>query len=112
MAQQNIYKVTFYNQNKVYEVYARQVYQADLYGFVAIEGLTFNEHTSVVIDPGEEKLKAEFEQVKRFFIPVHAVIRVDEVNKQGVAKISEAGGNVAHFPVPAYNPGNDRGEKS
>ncbi len=108
--QKSLYKVTFYNQDKVYEVYARQVYQSDLYGFVTIESLTFNERNSVVIDPGEEKLKTEFDRVKRFFVPVHAVIRVDEVDKQGVAKISEAGENVAHFPAPVYNPGS--GKKS
>ncbi len=106
------YKITFYNQNKVYEVYARQVYQSDLYGFITIEDLTFNERSNVVIDPGEEKLKSEFNQVKRFFIPVHAVIRIDEVYKQGTAKISEAGENVTHFPAPVYSPRNDRGGKS
>ena len=98
MPKRNIYKVSFYNQSKVYEVYAHQVYQSDLYGFITIEGLVFNERSSIVVDPSEEKLKSEFDQVKRFFVPTHAIIRIDEVDKQGVAKISEAGENVAHFP--------------
>lgn len=109
--QKNIYKIAFYNQGKVYEMYARQVYQSDLYGFITIEGLTFNERASVVIDPGEEKLKSEFDQVRRFFVPMHAVIRIDEVDKQGVAKILEAGENVTHFPSSIYNSSNDREEK-
>jgi len=43
---------------------------------------------------------------------VHAVIRIDEVCKQGVAKILEAGENVTHFPAPVYSPRNDKGGKS
>ena len=112
MAKTNIYKISFYNQSKVYEVYARKVYQSDLYGFITIEGLAFNERSSVVVDPSEEKLKSEFEQVKRFFVPMHAIIRIDEVDKEGVAKISEAGDNVAHFPSPIYSPSDGHGKNS
>ena len=112
MANKSIYKVSFYNQSKVFEVYARKVYQSDLYGFITIEGLAFDERSSVVVDPSEEKLKSEFDQVKRFFVPMHAIIRIDEVEKQGVAKISDVSENVAHFPSPIYNPGSDKGKNS
>ena len=37
-----IYKVTFLNQGKVYEVFVKQVYQSDLYGFIEIEDYVFN----------------------------------------------------------------------
>lgn len=109
MSKKSIFKVSFYNNNKVYEIYARQVYQSDLYGFVTIEGLAFDERTSVVVDPSEEKLKSEFDQVKRFFVPMHSIIRIDEVDKQGAAKITDAGENIAHFPSPIYTPG-DKGK--
>ena len=111
MATKNIFKVSFYNQGNVYEVYASKVYQSDLHGFITIEELKFNERTSVVVDPGEEKLKSEFEQVKRVFVPMHAIIRIDEVEKQGVAKISEAGEKIAHFPSHIYNTGDDKDTK-
>ena len=32
-----VYKVIFQNQNEVYEVYAKHVYQSDMYGFIEIE---------------------------------------------------------------------------
>jgi hypothetical protein len=112
MAIKNIFKVSFYNQSNVYEVYASKVYQSDLHGFITIEELKFHERTSVVVDPGEEKLKSEFEQVKRFFVPMHAIIRIDEVEKQGVAKISEAGKNIAQFPSHVYNASNDKDKKT
>ncbi len=112
MAAKNIFKVSFYNQSNVYEVYARKVYQSDLHGFITIEELKFHERSSVVVDPGEEKLKTEFEQVKRFFVPMHAIIRIDEVEKQGVAKISEAGENIAQFPSHIYDATTDKDKQS
>ncbi|MEQ8407981.1 MAG: DUF1820 family protein [Gammaproteobacteria bacterium] len=94
----DIYKVTFLNKGKVYEVFVKQVYQSDLYGFIEVEEFIFNERSQVVVDPSEEKLKTEFAGVRRSFIPLQAIIRIDEVEKTGVAKIS-SGDNVSPFPV-------------
>jgi len=108
---QHIYKVRFINEGKVYEIYARQVYQGQLYGFVEVEELIFGEKSALVVDPAEERLKTEFAGVKRSYIPMHAIIRIDEVEKEGTAKISAlAGGKadkVTPFPLPAYAPRND-----
>ena len=91
-------KITFLNKGKVYEVFANQVYQSDLYGFVEVEDYMFDAKTQMVVDPSEEKLKAEFNGVKRSFIPIQAIIRIDEVEKSGVSKISN-GDNISPFPV-------------
>ena len=101
-----IYKVIFFNQGQIYEIYARQIYQSDLYGFIEIEELVFGERSGVLVDPGEEKLKAEFEGVKRSYLPMHSIVRIDELAKEGVGSITEAkaGGNVSPFPVPAFTP--------
>lgn len=103
MPSKSIYKVVFVNQNQIYEVYARQVYQGDLYGFVVVEDFVFGEASSIVVDPGEEKLKAEFENVKRSFIPMHEIIRIDQVEKRGTAKIlplKEGAGKVTALYPP------------
>jgi len=40
---------------------------------------------------------------------MHAIIRIDEVDKQGVSKISKLeNGNIAQFPMPVYTPGDKR----
>ncbi len=108
---QHIYKVRFVNEGKIYEIYARQVYQGQLYGFVEVEELIFGEKSAVVVDPAEERLKAEFAGVKRTYIPMHAIIRIDEVEKEGTAKISALPGGKAEkvtpFPLPAYAPRNE-----
>ena len=101
-----IYRVAFYNQNEVYEIYARQIYQSEMYGFVEVEAFVFGERSQVVVDPSEERLKQAFAGVTRSFIPMHSVIRIDEVEKEGVAKITEVkGGNVTSFPGAPLGPG-------
>ncbi|MEE4463904.1 DUF1820 family protein, partial [Azotobacter chroococcum] len=64
-----IYKVIFLNQGQVYELYARQIRQSDLWGFLEIEELVFGERTQMVIDPGEERLRSQFEGVQRSYVP-------------------------------------------
>ena len=99
-----VYKVLFYNQGRIYELYARDVHQSAMLGFIEIEGLIFGEKSAVVVDPSEERLKAEFAGVERTYVPMHAVIRVDEVDKEGSNRIIEggAGDKVTPFPVPLY----------
>lgn len=110
MAASHIFKVMFVNQGKVYEIYARKVSHGGLFGFIEVEELVFGERSSVVVDPGEERIQTEFAGVKRTFLPLHSIVRIDEVRKQGVSKISAfEGGNVAQFPMPIYGPGEKPG---
>ena len=106
MAASHIFKVIFVLQGKVWEVYAKKVsHGGALFGFVEVEDFVFGERSSVVLDPTEEKIKAEFQGVKRTFLPMHSVLRIDEVRKQGVSKITAfEGGNVAQFPMPTLLP--------
>ena len=109
MSPPNIYKVIFHERGKVIEIFARQVSHSSLMGFVEVEELVFGETSSLVVDPSEERLQREFEGVQRTFIPVHAVVRIDQVEKEGTAKITDGqdGDNVRSFPVPLYPPSRD-----
>lgn len=94
------------NQGKVYEVYARKVSHGGLFGFIEVEELVFDTRKGMVLDPSEERIKTEFNEVKRTYLPMHSVLRIDEVKKQGTSKISNyEGSNVAQFPMPIYPPG-------
>ena len=112
---QPIYKVVFLNRNKVYEMYARQIFQSDMWGFIEIEDFVFGERSQLVVDPAEERLKSEFGGVKRSYIPMHAIVRIDEVEKEGAATISDAKGlesNVAAFPMSGPIPTKQGGDES
>ena len=113
MASSHIFKIMFVNQGKVYEVYARKVSQGRLFGFIEVEELVFGERSTVDLDPSEERIKSEFTGVKCTMLPMHSILRIDEVKKEGVSKISAfEGSNVAQFPMSMYAPaGNEPGTK-
>lgn len=100
MTEPRLYRVIFQNQGQHYELYARYVYQSDMWGFVEIEELVFGERSQLLVDPAEEKLKNEFDGVRRSYIPAHSIVRIDEVSKVGEARITDAKGeNVTPFPA-------------
>jgi hypothetical protein len=104
-SKKKLYKITFSNQGKLYELYANEVSNSNLLGFIEIESLVFGEKTSLVVDPSEEKIKTEFEGVGRTYVPMHSVLRIDEVDEQGVSKVSKAeGGNVTQMPNTVFVP--------
>jgi hypothetical protein len=104
-SKKKLYKITFSNQGKLYELYANEVSNSNLLGFIEIESLVFGEKTSLVVDPSEEKIKTEFEGVKRTYVPMHSVLRIDEVDEQGVSKVSKAeSGNVTQMPNTVFIP--------
>jgi len=104
----HIFHIKFYNQGDVYELYAHEVTQSNMLAFVEVSNILFNERSQLLVDPSEEKLKIEFENVKRTYIPLQSIIRIDEVSKEGCSKIvsseQKPGSNISHFPVPPSSP--------
>jgi hypothetical protein len=103
MNKKTLYRIQFTNtQDSNYEIYARFVTESELFGFIEVEELVFGEQTSLVVDPSEERLKLEFANVKRTFIPMHTIIRIDEVTKQGIPKIKDNTNftKITPFPGP------------
>ena len=113
MAKKKTYKIIFMQLGEIYEIFAKQIYQSDMYGFIEVEELVVGERSAVLVDPSEEKLKNEFSGVKRSYIPLHSVIRIDEVEKEGTVRVSEAsatGAKISHLPfngMPSAPSGGD-----
>jgi hypothetical protein len=105
VSKETIYRVSFVSQGEVYEVYARNVSQGGLFGFIEIEELVFGERSKLLIDSSEERLKTEFQGVRRTYVPLHSVLRVDEVEKAGRGRITSGEGKVATFPMAIMPPG-------
>ena len=108
MPKKSIYRIIFHSQGSIYELYAREVTQGAMFAFVEIGDIIFGERSKLVVDPSDEKLKTEFDGVKRTYIPLHAIVRIDQVEKEGRAKIrpgvDSQGSNVAPFPIPMKPP--------
>ena len=114
MPEKQVYRVIFFQQGQVYEIYAKSVGQGHLWGFVEVEQIVFGERSQVLVDPSEDRLKNEFKGVKRVYVPMHAIVRIDQVEKEGVSRITEqpqGEGTVMPFPSSMYQkPGKDPGK--
>jgi len=101
MAEEKLYRVAFLNLGKVYEMYCSSVGSSGLFGFLEVSGLIFGDKDSLVVDPTEEKMRDEFESVEVLHLPMHSVLRVEQVKKKGQAVIRdrESGEKVTPFPM-------------
>ncbi|MDX1625900.1 MAG: DUF1820 family protein [Wenzhouxiangellaceae bacterium] len=96
-----MYKLVFYNQGKVYELFCRKVESSGLVGFVEASELVFETERSVVVDPSEERLKEEFRDTRSLMLPMQSVVRIERVEKRGTARIRDraTGDKVTPLPV-------------
>tara|TARA_B100001758_G_scaffold245248_1_gene257937 strand:+ start:1394 stop:1720 length:327 start_codon:yes stop_codon:yes gene_type:complete len=94
-----VYKIIFIQLGEIYEVFAKKIYQSDMYGFIEVEEYIFNKDKQLVVDPSSEKLKNEFSNVERSYIPINSIMRIDKVNEMGEAKIKENKGQVSPLPL-------------
>ncbi len=103
MKAKRVFRVIFHNQGSLYELHARNVSQGELYSFVELEDILFGERGGMLVDPSEERLKSEFASVRRTYITLQAIVRIDEVDKEGVNRITAAPApkdNITPFPLP------------
>ena len=108
MAKKGIYKIVFVQLGEIYEIFAKSIYQSEMYGFIEVEEYLFDQNSQIVVDPSEEKLKTEFNGVNRSYIPVSCILRIDEVEKKGSAKIKP---NKDNNVMPIMNTFLDGGSK-
>lgn len=100
-----IYRVLFHQDGQIFEVYSRYISEESLVGFLEVDELVLNESRStVLVDPKEEKLRHEFRDVQRTYIPVHLVLRIDEVQKEGMSLVKDASNktNISQFPGKTF----------
>jgi len=98
---EKLFRIAFLNHGKVYEIFCTGVCTSGLLGFVEVSGLEFGDKDSLVIDPTEEKMRDEFDGVEVLYLPIHSVLRVEQVKKKGPAVIRdrESGEKVTPFPI-------------
>lgn len=93
-----IYRVRFNQNDEIYELYSRYLMEDSLMGFIEIEELLFDTKSDVVIDPKEERLRSEFKGVERCYLPLHTILRIDEVQQVGSATIKDDQSKVTQLP--------------
>jgi len=99
-----LYRVQFISSGERYELYVKELMTSNVFGFIEIADFVWDTHTELVLDPSHEKLKDEFADVKRTYVPMHNVLRIDQVKKQGSAKITQLSDKVRVLNSPIYTP--------
>lgn len=98
-----LYRITFLNAGKIYELYARRVTSSSLWGFTEVGDLVFDVNEGLVVDPTEERLRDEFANTRVLHLPMQSVLRVEEVDRKAPLSIRDAGTGekvVTPFPMP------------
>src|ERR1700709_697109 len=102
-----LYKVTFLSLGRTLELYARHVDSSALWGFTQIGEIDFEHKEGAVVDPTEEKLRDEFKNTKLLHLPMHCIVRIEEVEKRGPLSIRDAqsgekivSDTIRPFPIP------------
>lgn len=94
-----LFRVVLQNQNDTVEVYARQIFQSELWGFIEMEEFVFE---------GNDVSKALLSGVKRSYVPMTNIIRIDEFELDGTARNTEKHStNVRSFPSRVPQPVQD-----
>jgi hypothetical protein len=96
-----LFRISYINQQQVYEIYARDISTDQLLGFMSAAELVFDHREAVVIDPTEERLKAEFEDVEVLHIPLQQVLKIEQVKAKKSCKIRAL--NSDHVITPLRN---------
>ncbi|WP_395790527.1 DUF1820 family protein [Aquimonas sp.] len=103
MSNHRLFKLTFHNGGKIYELYARRVVSSSLWGFTEVADLVFDSAESLVVDPTEERLKAEFADTRILHLPMQSIIRIEEVERRGQLSIRDSTTGervITPFPMP------------
>ncbi len=97
MAQKQFFRIIFQSQNGVIELHVRQIYQSELCGFIEVEELIFKNRYPTFINLEKEKVKSIFDNVKRSFIPISAIIRIDELENNKEVEDSASLNSIVSF---------------
>lgn len=80
---------------EITEIYANQIFQSELWGFLEIENFI----AEINNNNPDDKTKKEFSGVKRSYIPITSIVRIDEIEKlESRKKPIESGSNIKPFP--------------
>lgn len=81
-----IYRIVFTQQDEVQEIYAQYISEETLVGFIEADTLLEFDKVKMQVDPKE---------VRRCYIPLHNIIRIDEVSWQTDGDLKD---NISHLP--------------
>jgi hypothetical protein len=75
-----LFRIDFVNGNKEnFSIYASKVNPSSFLGLIEVSDIVFMDTSDIILNPQDDKVKKEFKNVERTFLPLNAIIRIDEV---------------------------------
>jgi hypothetical protein len=89
------FRIIFKCGTEIIEIYANQVFQSELWGFLEVE--------SFIVEASDDsinnKVKKDFTGIKRSYIPITSIVRIDELEqRESSKKPIKSGSNIKPFP--------------
>ncbi|MGE4317947.1 MAG: DUF1820 family protein [Deferribacterales bacterium] len=75
-----LYKIIFIDEDKKTQtLHASYVNPSSFLGLIEISDIVFIDKSEIIISPDDGKLKENFKNVERSFIPLNYIVRIDEI---------------------------------
>ncbi|BAI80111.1 conserved hypothetical protein [Deferribacter desulfuricans SSM1] len=75
-----LYRIMFLNEKKeLLTIHASSVNTSSFLGLIEISDIVFLDTSEILFTPNDDKIKSEFKDVERTFIPINYIVRIDEV---------------------------------
>ena len=75
-----IYRVHFQTEDRNYSLLTRSVKESELFGFIEISEIIFEDINRLIISPEDEALRKEFAKVESISIPHQYLRRIDRLS--------------------------------
>ncbi|MBW1645053.1 MAG: DUF1820 family protein [Deltaproteobacteria bacterium] len=79
---EKIYRVQFKTGNRNYSLLARSVGESELFGFIEVADLIFEDKQRLIISPEDDALRKEFARANFICIPHQHILRIDCLKDQ------------------------------
>ena len=84
-----LFKIHFFYMGKVYVLFAKNVEaSAELFNMCVISEIVFKNSPNLII-PSDEEVKKEFSKLKKLFVPLSQIMRIDEMEDVEEDEISD-----------------------
>lgn len=75
-----LFRVDFVNAAKEnLTIHASKVNPSSFLGLIEVTDIVFMDSSDIILNPQDDKIKKEFKNVERTFLPLNSIIRIDEV---------------------------------
>ncbi|GAB1534709.1 hypothetical protein ADMFC3_03400 [Geovibrio sp. ADMFC3] len=75
-----LFRIDFINAAKEnLTIHASNVNPSSFLGLIEVTDIVFMDSSEIILNPQDDKIKKEFKNVERTFLPLNSIVRIDEI---------------------------------